>query len=289
MATFHKEQIPLEMGDGTRSEITLLKTKSNNLSPVLICFPAMGVSAKFYYPLALRLAQRGWNVVTADLRGNGHSSVRASKQNNFGYHEMLTYDWPVIVSHARSLFPNHPLLLLGHSLGGQLSALYSSIQLNEINGLILIAACSVFYKGWDFPRNLGVLTGTQLARAIANIMGYFPGERIGFAGIESRQVIGDWASNARTGRYDIANSPHCFEELLDKVTIPVLAISFEDDGLAPKRAVQNLCQKIGRAQLTQVELGSNDGEKNIDHFNWLRRPEPVVAEIEDWFNSITSA
>ncbi len=116
MATFHKEQIPIEMGDGTRSEITVFKAGSDNLSPVLICFPAMGVSAKFYHPFALRLAQRGWNVVTADLRGNGYSSVRASKQNNFGYHEMLTYDWPAIISQARSLFPNRPLILLGHSL-----------------------------------------------------------------------------------------------------------------------------------------------------------------------------
>ncbi len=130
--------------------------------------------------------------------------------------------------------------------------------------------------------------GTQLARTIANMMGYFPGERIGFARFESQQVIGDWASNARTGRYDVANSPHRFEELLDKVSIPVLAISFKDDGLAPKRAVQNLCQKIRGAQLTLVELGSNDGEKNIDHFNWLRKPEPVISKIEEWFNSNTS-
>lgn len=289
MATLHEGQVSVEMGDGAQSEITILRVKADNFSPVMLCLPAMGVSARLYHPLALEFVKRGWNAVTADLRGNGQSSVRASRRNNFGYHEMLTHDWPAMVKRVRDLFPNHPLFLLGHSLGGQLSALYLSAHPYQVDGLILVAACSVFYKGWDFPKNLGILLGTKLARVIADIVGYFPGTRLGFGGIEARQVIKDWARNARTGRYEIANSPHRFEELLGEVRTPVLAISFEDDDLAPKRAVQNLCRKLKQAPLTHVHLNSSDPKKKLGHFSWLREPKPIVFRIEEWLNSTAPA
>ena len=129
--------------------------------------PAMGVRAAFYEPLALNLGENGINAVTADLRGLGASSVRVGRGTDFGYHDMLALDWPAVVDAVRSRFPRSRIFLLGHSLGGQLNALYASVHPQTVDGLILVASCSVFYRGWPFPGNYGIWLGTQSAMLLA--------------------------------------------------------------------------------------------------------------------------
>jgi predicted alpha/beta hydrolase len=273
-----REEVGIEGKDGARSSITVFAGDFSLASPVLICMPAMGVTAKFYEPLALPVLKEGWHLVTADLRGNGLSSVRASREVSFGYHEMVTFDWPAVVEKVRALFPGAPLYILGHSLGGQLSTLYLAANPGACPGLILVATPSVYYKGWDFPLNLGVLAGTQFACAIAGILGYFPGRKIGFGGTEARGVIRDWSHTGRTGRYEPAGSPVDFERLLGDLELPVLSISFEGDLLAPERAVRNLCVKMKRCRISHLHLSGED----LGHLEWVRNPQPVIENIRRW-------
>ena len=276
-----REEVGIEGKDGVTSRITVFADDFSPVSPVLICMPAMGVPAKFYDPLAVPVVKEGWRLVTADLRGNGLSSLRASRKVSFGYHEMVTFDWPAVVEKVKTLFPGAPIYLLGHSLGGQLSTLYLAANPEACTGLILVATPSVYYKGWDFPLNLGILAGTQLACAIAGILGYFPGKKIGFGGTEARGVIRDWAHTGRTGRYEPAGSPVNFERLLGELELPVLSISFEVDLLAPERAVGNLCAKMKRCRIAHHHLPDED----LGHLQWVRNPPPVIEKIKQWLKN----
>ena len=269
------------MRDGTRSALTVFALDA--AAPVAVCTPAMGVRAAFYEPLAYNLCANGLNVVTADLRGLGESSVRVGRGTDFGYHEMLTHDWPAIVDAVRDRFPRNRIFLVGHSLGGQLNVLYASLHPQRIDGLVLVASCSVFYKGWRFPANLGIWLGTQTARLLAVLLGYFPGRLIGFGGTAARTVIRDWAHNARTGRYDLVNSPHDFDTRLKHLRRPVLAVSIAGDGFAPPRALVNLCRKFPDAPLTHwlVQPGELESE-GLDHFGWVRHSGPIAARIGAW-------
>ncbi len=268
MMDCRREEVGIEGKGGVTSRITVFPGDFSSASPVLICMPAMGVPAKFYEPLASPVLKEGWHLVTADLRGNGLSSVRVSRGISFGYHEMVTFDWPAVVEKVKTLFPGAPLSIFGHSLGGQLSTLYLAANPGACSGLILVATPSVYFRGWDFPLSLGVLAGTQLACAIAGILGYFPGKKIGFGGTEARGVICDWAHTGRTGRYEPAGSPIDFEMLLGELELPVLSISFEVDFLAPERAVANLCAKMKRCRITHLHLPDED----LGHLNWVRNP-----------------
>ena len=276
-----REEVGIEGKDGVTSRITVFADDFSHTAPVLICMPAMGVPAKFYDPLAVPVVKEGWRLVTADLRGNGLSSLRASRKVSFGYHEMVTFDWPAVVEKVKALFPGAPVYLLGHSLGGQLSALYLAANPEACTGLILVATPSVYYKGWDFPLNLGILAGTQLACAIARILGYFPGKRIGFGGTEARGVIRDWAHTGRTGRYELAGSAVDFERLLGELELPVLSICFAVDLLAPERAVANLCAKMKRCRITHHLLG----DENLGHLQWVKNPQPVIEQIKQWLEN----
>ena len=279
----HTETLSVTAADGATSCVTVFAGPSEATPPVLLCIPAMGVTAQYYEPLALTCAAQGFPMVTADLRGNGCSSVRASRSSQFGYHEIVHYEVPAIVAQVRGRFPANPLYLLGHSLGGQLGALYASANPGEVDGLILVAACSVFYRGWDFPSNVGVLFGTQFARCIAGVLGYFPGNIMGFGGTESKGIIRDWSREALKGVYDVAGSPHDFETLLRQLRIPVLAFSLDDDWFAPERAVHNLCKKMEQAPLTHWHLVPEDFPVDrIGHFQWVRHADPIVEKIRQW-------
>ncbi len=276
-----QEQIDITALDGAASKITVFTADHAAEAPVLICMPAMGTAARFYEPLAGPILREGWRFVTADLRGVGLSAVRVKRGVSFGYGDMVGSDWPAVVQKAQALFPGAPVYLLGHSLGGQLSALYLAANPAAAAGLILVAAPSVHWRGWDAPLNAGVLAGTQAARAVAAVLGYFPGRKLGFGGTEARGVIRDWARQARTGRYEPRGPSIGYERLLAELEAPVLAISFEDDFLSPPRAVGNLLAKMRRARVTHVTL-AGDG---LDHFRWVRNPDALVGKIREWLPS----
>jgi predicted alpha/beta hydrolase len=105
----------------------------------------MAVSARFYTPLAQSLMESGLGVVTSELRGNGSSSVRVKRGVDFGYRELAFQDLPAVISSVRAIYPQTLLFLLGHSLGGQVSALYASAHPEGVRGLILVASGSPYF------------------------------------------------------------------------------------------------------------------------------------------------
>src|SRR5262249_21546669 len=150
--------------DGTT--LNLLHTPSEGApkAPVIVCVPAMGVAARYYEPVLSALWSSGLNAAAFDLRGNGDSSVRASRAIDFGYNEILTRDFPCAIEETARLFPGRRMFILGHSLGGQLACLYAAATGPSIAGVILIASGSVYFRSWAFPWNLLVLFCTGAAR-----------------------------------------------------------------------------------------------------------------------------
>ncbi len=275
-------QINVFAGDGAALAVTAFPC-AEKTAPVVVCMPAMGVEAEFYRPLANALVGNGFHAVTADLRGHGLHSVRAGRGSSYGYHEMLSWDWPAILDAVEEAFPGSPLVLLGHSLGGQLNALYAGIDPQRVTGLVLAASCTVYHGGWDGLARLGVIAGTQGSALISTVLGFFPGDRLGFAGRESAGVMRDWARNARTGVYRVDRSPHDFETALAGVRLPVFAISFADDTFAPVDAVKNLLRKMPAADIHHWHCTAGEiGARRAAHFNWVHHAEPIVARIGDW-------
>ena len=60
----------------------------------LLWLPAMGVAAKHYGPLAEALAAHGIAVFLHEMRGNGSSNLRASRNTDWGYRQILVLDLP---------------------------------------------------------------------------------------------------------------------------------------------------------------------------------------------------
>jgi predicted alpha/beta hydrolase len=275
----------LKSGDGVGSKVTVFHT-GNPDATVLICMPAMGVRASYYEPMAKIIAQGGRNVVTADLRGNGESQVRPGPKIDFGYHEMVHFDWPAIIDKVKQRFPNSKKVILGHSLGGQLSTLYMSTVPGEIQGLILVACPTLYFKGWPFPLNIRIIFVTQALKMITKFFGYLPGKKFGLAWTEPKTYIEDWAYTTITGRYEPKHSNVDYERLLPSLNGPVLSISFSDDTFAPEKATKFLCSKFKKIKLNHLHLAPGDlGAQALGHIGWVQECEPIVEKISDWLKT----
>ena len=78
--------------------------------------------------LASTLAQHGFAVLNADLRGHGESTPHASPQVDWSYDDLVFHDTPALIRAARERWPEVPLALVGHSLFGHVAAAYVAMQ-----------------------------------------------------------------------------------------------------------------------------------------------------------------
>jgi predicted alpha/beta hydrolase len=273
--------------DGARASFRLFPANDPN-APVVICAPGMGVRGRYYSDFAQMLSRSGFHVLTSDLRGVDSSSLRASRNSDFGYEEIINCDFPALLDAAQQRFFSNERLLLGHSLGGQLSALYLSVYPDAARALILIAAGNVYYKGWSGLWRWRILGTMVLLRTLGALLGYVPaGKR--FAGNQARTVVVDWSNNCFTGRYVVANSTHDYEASLQRMRKPVLAISFELDQLAPQRSVEFLLGKLASSTLTRRHFAADDPAiARAGHFDWAKRAGAVVETIRNWADATLS-
>jgi predicted alpha/beta hydrolase len=123
-----------------------------------------------------------------------------------------------------------PVSVLGHSLGGQLATMGLAAWHRPGAKVVVIASGTVHSTAWKGLAAFGVYAGTQLAGAVARGLGYFPGHRLGFGGLQGRTLIVDWARAAKTGHFGE------IERELERFTPEVLAIHVEGDTMAPRSA-----------------------------------------------------
>ncbi len=272
--------------DKTVNQITTFRGKEN-IDITLICLPAMGVRASYYELFAATLCRQGFNVIIADWRGQGKSSVRASRAIDFGYEEIIR-DIKELIEYAEAWFPGTKKIIVGHSLGGQIGSLFASRYSKVVSGLILITSCSVYYKGWNKWNRIKLRLAGNIFYPLSKIIGHFPGDKIGFGGREARAVIKDWCHNALYGEYKLSNSKHDYETSLKKLNTHVLSISIESDPLASKQAVENLYKKFSAGSaISHLHLTSDETKISpLDHFSWTKDPDYFVGLVKNWIGEI---
>lgn len=258
-------------------------------APLLMFMPAMGTPAHYYAPLGEAMARAGLSFFVFDWRGMESSSIRASRQVDFGYRELLEEDIPWALIAVRKRLKQAQLWVGGHSLGGQLACCFVARAPAGIEGIVLIASGNVHYRGWPGPTGAGVLAVSQTSSLISKVLGSFPGRKLGFAGNEARSLMSDWAGVARTGRYRIPGAIFDYEAALSRLKKPVLSLGFLGDKLAPAASAQSLLDKLPECrktvwQWTMVETGGT----TFDHFSWARDPDKVVPDVSGWILANTS-
>ncbi|MFI9644251.1 alpha/beta fold hydrolase [Micromonospora sp. NPDC051925] len=247
--------------------------------PVVVIWPAMGVRARYYRPFATALRDAGLAVVVADLRGTGLSTPPPSRSCRYGYRE-LAADVGAVLEALKPRLDGRPRLLLGHSLGGQAALLHLALHgADPVDGLALLAVGVPYWRSYPGLRGYGVLPYTQGIGAVAGALGVWPGW--GFGGRQARGVIRDWARTARTGRFPTLDGVDS-EAAVGRLTVPVLAVSVDDDQYTPHPTVDHLCAKLTAAPVTRHRYTVAEAGAPLDHFRWVRAGLPLTRRVADF-------
>ena len=272
--------LPVVSADGARSEL-LLQRPATQATQAIYWLPALGVAAKHYLPLAQALAERGVAVAIHEWRGIGSSNKRADRHEDWGYRQLLEEDMPAGMDVLRASLPLARVTLGGHSLGGQMAALYASLHPEDAAGLLVVASGAPYWR--QFPQGPLLWMAYALAPWLARAVGHLPGRRIGFGGNEARQLIDDWARTGRTGRYAAKGMAVDFEALLGRLELPILGLRMHDDWLVPQASLSWLLGKMPCSPNTQQVITVADlGNEKADHFGWMKTPEAVALRISQW-------
>jgi len=92
-----------------------LKEKKN--ITVVLCGGDSG-NMSYLLSQALNLANKGYNVVTFDYRGFGHSQDFKVDTTNLLFHNEFLLDFEAVVRHAKKSYPKNKTGSFGFSMGG---------------------------------------------------------------------------------------------------------------------------------------------------------------------------
>lgn len=275
--------IAVEATDGHRWVLRLFPAES----PVagLLWIPALGVPARKYERMALSLAARGITLAVHEWRGNDTSSLRPSRQSDWGYRELLTLDMPASLAAARMKSPVSVWYLGGHSLGGQLAALQLALAPASASGLVLAATGVPWFRTFTGLRCWAIRGFAAAIPWIVKVFGYFPGDRLSWAGREAAKLMRDWCRTVWRGRYDALDLPEDAEAALARVTHPALGIRFEDDWLVPTASLDALFGKLGVGEHAREIFDEQRLGDRADHFRWMKSPDAVTDAIAGWIRT----
>lgn len=281
------ETVPIQVPDGSTIPVRLMPARGPHRHPVtpdvprpvLVVIPGLGVPGAYYAMFARYLAERGFDVAIGELRGNGDSTPKPSPASTYGYHELVSVDFPAILEVVRSRFPSSTPYLVGHSMGGQLAVLYASRVRGRLGGLVLVASGTPYFRGYPGVFAPGMLVGTTVAALTAGVAGFWPGDRItvGGFGRQSKVLISDWARLARTGRFVPVGADIDYEERIGRLKLPVLSITVAGDELTPPGAAEHLLSKMPGADVTTWHQ-----PEPLGHNGWISDPDSTVDRIEKW-------
>ena len=276
--------------DGVRHEISLFLPRTRQ-APVLLCLPAMGMAAEYYRPFAEALAAEDLGVAALlDLRGQGRSSVAARRGDAFGYREILELDLPQAVRRLRQELGGRRLFIVGHSLGGQLGLFLAARLQQEIDGLILVASGTAYYRDWPERERFRAWLTTVGVRAVARLLPWYPGRLLGFGGDQPARLMRDWGRVTRRGVYAPEGSEFDYERAAGSLTVPILSIGVRGDPIAPATASEALLARAPLSPLTRINVdGVRQHRPWKRHFSWAREPAQVAAAIGEWLAALDAA
>lgn len=268
--------LPVQTGDGHRFE--LLARVPTQPRARLLWLPALGVAARHYLPYADALAARGIAVYLHEWRGNGSSSLRPSRTQDWGYREILEHDLPASLAQMPEDAVT-PLIIGGHSLGGQLACCFAGLHPQRFARVWLVASGTPYWRTFPAPRGWALPLAYRFLPWLAQRQGVLHGKKLGFGGTEARGLIRDWSRVGLNNHYAAVGMATDLEAGMRTLQGQATAVVMDHDWLAPPSSMQALLAKMPgmRAQLSVLSaqaLGTR-----ADHFAWMKTPEAVVERL----------
>lgn len=270
-------ELDARSADGHRYQVLARIPASPRAS--LLWLPALGIAAKHYVPFADALAERGVAVFLHEWRGGGSSNLRASRDSDWGYRELLMLDVPASEALVEQHVPGTPRTLGGHSLGGQLACCRLGLAPDTAQQLWLVGSGAPYWRAFPLRNRCWLPFAYRFLAWLAEHRGALPGRRIGFGGQEARGVIRDWSRTGLGGRYAAAGLDLDLEAAMAALTTDVRAVVFADDWLGPESSLRFLLSKLRHSDTRIDVLDAAALGTRADHYAWMKQPGAVASTL----------
>ena len=255
---------------------------------------------QFYGAFARGLCLAGWRVVTFDYRGIGDALATGPGIPRFADWGRRDIDAVLKWVHD-TLVPEgcggRRLVVLGHSAGGQLAGLAPHIV--HADALVHVAVSLANARLWPWR---GLLSRPQLAwllnvripLAVARVQGgrggMLPLSDVGMGPMAiPATILGDWARFARQRGYLFAPGTGLDTSRYPRLAVPLLAWGFDDDPMAPARAINALVAQFPAASVTRRQVGGAAlPAKGVGHMGFFRASSgaPWWRETVAWLDAL---
>jgi acylglycerol lipase len=202
-----------------------------------------------YEHVALSLNSAGYSVVAFDLRGHGKSSGKRNYINSF---QDYLNDLDEVLTRTKSIFPDLPLFLFGHSMGGGIVTLFTIEGKADVKGIIL-SAPSVKVSD-DISPLLQKISGL-----LSIIAPKLPAVKLESADISKDPSVVEAYDNdplnyrggilARTGS-ELLKSTKLISAQASTISLPILIMHGTSDKLADVSGSQMLYEKVSSQDKT---------------------------------------
>lgn len=286
MVRTHDVRIP----DGSTSTIRLFDVNSSQSGsepkPLVVIWPGFGMGARYYDPIAAELAECGHPAAIGELRGQGSSDAVASKKKTWGYHHLASQDYPTTIRAAKKelgLAEDYPVLLLCHSMGGQIASLFLArpeAEMLNVRGMMGVGAGSPYHKAFYGDAGKRLYFGGPVMGVMSQVLGYWPEGKLDIAGYgrQARAHTWEWFRFGRTNALPkLRDQDRDYMSALREVTVPVLLTRFNNDDDCPVKSAENLLELMPSAAGTVEELAGDLG-----HNRWARQPQIVADRLEQF-------
>jgi predicted alpha/beta hydrolase len=277
-----KENIRVTTSDGYQIVLTAFAPEKSNGKVVLIN-SATGVKQGFYHDFAAWLTNQGFHVFTYDYRGIGLSRPPSLKGFNATMADWGVKDYHAVLKYLFVTYSDAKFIVIGHSVGGQIIGM--SPLSENLDVIVMAGAQTPFWKNYPTAAKLFIFWYAILP-LFTKLFGYFPASRLRLFEDLPSGVARQWSRWAKSQNYIFDELPG-MKERFAAPGQQALMISFTDDKLAPRPAVDELKGFYKNLKWTHMHVKPEDVlQKEIGHFGFFRKKHAFAfwGEVLNWIN-----
>lgn len=239
-------------------------------SGVVLFNSAMGMRRDFYAPFADFLASEGFDTLTWDYRGIGDSVNGSAENTPATIHDWGEQDLPAVIDWLRARYPEQRLIIIAHSVGGQILGMTPKTNLAE--KIVLIGSQSGYWRLWSGWQQLRIgFIWHFVIPVVARLRGHFPARWFGLAVDLPNDVAREWARWGRDPDYLMGKHRRASAANYASIDRPLLNVWISDDDIASFAANRRMLTWYPRATITNWDIHAKDlGVERVGHFRLFR-------------------
>lgn len=196
----------------TGASLNVYRAAPPTARAVILLFHGLAEHAGRYRAFAEELAESGFAAFAHDHRGHGSTTARDAPFRRFARHDgkdAVLRDCRAVLDHARGAYPNLPIFVFGHSMGGLVALNFAERHGDALAGLAVWN--SDFRAGWQVKAGLLGLRiekffkGSDVASMLSRRVVFEPWEK----SIPNRRKAEDWLSHDPAAVAAFAEDPLC--------------------------------------------------------------------------------